>query len=145
MASAYLELDNSSSELYCIRNAKVWKFDSKLLSNAEFNKKYPMLINETLKQVSINLLINITYATNMLVEPPYERTILYLLALNQEKEQGLKIPKFTQNEIAEQLNMHRVTLANILQRLKKEGLINIDKEHGIKIIRQEDLAKKIML
>ncbi len=143
LASAYLQLDNASSDVYCIRNAKAWKFSGKLLSDLEFSKKYPLLINEALKQVSTNLLINITYSTNMLVEPVYERTIYYLLALDKERGSSSTFPKFTQQEMAEMLNMHRVTFVNILQRLKKEGLINIDKE--IKIIRKEELMKKIIL
>ncbi len=143
LASSYLQLDNTSSDIYCIRNGKIWQFNGKLLSDMNFTKTYPELINEAIQQLSTNLLIHITYATNMLLEPPLKRTVLYLLAYNRERKKNSHLPKFTQQEIAEMLNMHRVTLVNILQKFKKEGLIEFYQQQEIKILDTERLMEKI--
>lgn len=143
LASSYLQLDNTATSVYCIRKGKVWCFDGKLLSDVSFHKEYPTLANEVIKQLSTNLLIHITYTTSMLLEPPYERTIFYLLAMDREREKNSYLPRFTQQEMAEMLNMHRVTLVNILQRLKKEGLIALD-QHEIQILNRDALIKKVI-
>lgn len=143
LASSYLQLDNTATSVYCIRKGKAWRFDGKLLSDVTFQKKYPDLINDVVKQLSTNLLIHITYTTSMLLEPPYERTIFYLLAIDKEKSKNVYLPRFTQQEMAEMLNMHRVTFVNILQRLRKKGLISLD-HHEINILNKAALLQEIM-
>lgn len=134
LATSCLQLDNLTSSVHCIRKGKVWKFDSALLSDIKFMQQYPLLLQEALKQLSANLLIHITYTTNMLLEPAYERTIFYLLALSKEREKNTILPRFTQQEMAEMLNLHRVTFVNALQRLKEEGLIEVQRQQEIKIL-----------
>ncbi|MFI3270765.1 MAG: Crp/Fnr family transcriptional regulator [Pseudomonadota bacterium] len=143
LASSYLQLDNTATSVYCIRKGKVWRFDGKLLSDVLFHQKYPDLANEVIKQLSTNLLIHITYTTSMLLEPPYERTIFYLLAIDRERQNNSYLPRFTQQEMAEMLNMHRVTLVNILQCLKKDGLIALN-QHEIHILDRDALIKKVI-
>ncbi len=47
----------------------------------------------------------------------------------------------TYTNIAKKLNMTPETLSRILNKLKKEGYINIDKNHKIKIVSKQDLKK----
>ncbi len=141
--SSYLQIDNTDSSMFCIRDGKIWKFNGKILTDENFIKAYPLLHHEMIQQLSAQLITAVTYATNMLLEPNLERTICFLLAYEIEKQKNNSLPKFTQEEIAEMLNMHRVTFVKILQNLKKENLIEFQQRQEIKLLDIHALKRKI--
>ncbi len=145
LAAATMQLTNMGNRLYALKDSKVWKFDGALLNDRNFQLNYPVQYSEAMKQLSVNLLIYTTYSTGMLLDPPRQKVILFLLALKYEKERDSSLPKFTQQQMAEMLSLHRVTFVKILHELKQEGLIDFHQRREIVILDEEKLRELAFL
>ncbi|MBS5048869.1 MAG: Crp/Fnr family transcriptional regulator [Desulfovibrionaceae bacterium] len=101
----------------CLEASEVWRFDTALLENMEFLAAFPHLIANLLRSMAEKS-YTFFYSSMQTSGTSMRRLCALLLQMC-----GQNKPRMSQNDVANMLGLHQTTVARLIHRLRKEGVI----------------------
>ena len=115
---------NPGGTFTCLEAAELYLFDKNLLTT-EFIARYPHLILNMLRGMSVKMLLHYSFVTTMGTGSHLSQVCRFILSQSALYGNADRFsPGFTQQQVADLLGMHRTTLARTVQRLKAMGGIS---------------------
>jgi len=115
---------NPAAQFLCISDSILYRFPPDILESQDFIKTYPHLISNLLRSMGIKMLIHYTFLAGMGTEEPTIHLCRFILSLFHKNNSRTSFPcGMTQQEVANLLGIHRVTLARAIAELKQLGVI----------------------
>lgn len=108
----------------CTSPSEIWRFPKRLLEDHDFIRKHPAQIANLVRSMGVKMLIHYTFLADMGTGSHEVHLCRFILTLARMNKNKTLFPcGMTQQEVANLLGIHRATLARVLQRLKRLGLI----------------------
>ena len=110
----------------CMEETLVYRFPESILEDMEFIRSHPALIANLLRSMSLKMLIHYSFLTDMGLGSPERLLCRFIVNLSHKFAGEKSFPAGkTQQEIADLLGMHRITLARAVSHLKQKGVITV--------------------
>jgi len=115
---------NPEARFLCISDSVLYSFSLDTLESPDFIRTYPHLISNLLRSMGIKMLIHYTFLAGMGTGEPTIHLCRFILNLFRQNNNRTSFPcGMTQQEVANLLGIHRVTLARAIAELKELGVI----------------------
>ncbi len=121
------------------KDSQLWKFNGKIFEDDDFFAKHPKAIREALQHIANNSMCLYNHATKVQLGNPKQKMARFLLSSLYEKKDKETFPSFSQEEIAQILSIHRVSVCRTLQEFKKNGIIEIGSKNSIEVLKEDEL------
>jgi len=122
----------------CATDVEVYLFSKQLLFDFDFIRKNPNLIQNLLKTMGMKILLHYSFLSEMGTGNRMMHVCRLLLSMSKKNGNLLLFSAgMTQQEVANLLGMHRTTLARILRRLIKIGIISKFTLREVRIVNYE--------
>ena len=123
----------------CMRDSVVWHFPERLLGDVDFISAHAAEISNLLRSMGIKILTHYLFLAEMGTGSHEAHLCRFIQALARGSQQRNIKSHMTQEEVASLLGIHRVTLARLVRRLKKRGVISSFTARNISIENYEQL------
>lgn len=122
--SLFMPDRKASSQFYCLEEARIWRFPGGLLHDEAFIRAYPELISNLLASLGLRLLITHDTLSSVGTNRLPARIAEFILQLSRANGDADEFsPGISQEDLANLLGVHRVTLLRALAKMKKSKLL----------------------
>lgn len=123
----------------CMQDSVVWHFPRRLLTDLAFISAHPEEISNLLRSMGTKILTHYLFLAEMGTGSHEAHLCRFIQALARGCGSRTFPSHMTQEEVASLLGIHRVTLARLVRRLKKRGVISSFTARNITIENHEQL------
>lgn len=136
---AISHLDNYVT-YYCIEPVHTLQFPAALLEQELFYQQYPDLALNLLHTVMHKLSFFFSYAAHIAPALAEERICVFLYNMLPERSPAVTIhPKINQVQLAARCGLHPTTVARVLRKLRRAGIIGAYTKNKLEILKPEKL------
>lgn len=125
----------------CMQASVIWHFPEHLLGDPAFISRHSEQISNLLRSMGTKILTHYIFLAEMGTGSHETHLCRFIQALVCGKRQRNIPCNMTQEEVASLLGIHRTTLARLVRRLKKRGVISSFTARNITIENREELDK----
>ena len=145
LGSAMTSFLDSGCQFYCLTDVTLWKFPGSLLHDQEFIRSHPAFIENLMSSIGLKLLLMHNTLSNSGTGNAMTRLCRFCLNMSQANGNALELsPGISQTELANLLGVHRVSLLRVIQKLKRDGLLEELTKDSLIIKKPEKLRELAM-
>lgn len=124
LGSAMTRFLDSGCQFFCLTDVTLWKFPGSLLHDQDFIRSHPAFIENLMSSIGLKLLLMHNTLSNSGTGNTLTKLCRFCLNLSQAQGNALNLkPGISQTELANLLGVHRISLLRVIQKLKRDGVL----------------------
>lgn len=124
LGSSMTRFLDSGCQFFCLTDVVLWKFPGSLLHDQDFIRSHPAFIENLMSSIGLKLLLMHNTLSNSGTGNTLSKLCRFCLNLSQAQGNALNLkPGISQTELANLLGVHRISLLRVIQKLKRDGVL----------------------
>lgn len=124
LGSSMTRFLDSGCQFFCLTDVVLWKFPGSLLHDQDFIRSHPAFIENLMSSIGIKLLLMHNTLSNSGTGNTLSKLCRFCLNMSQASGNARELsPGISQTELANLLGVHRISLLRVIQKLKRDGVL----------------------
>lgn len=124
LGSAMTRFLDSGCQFFCLTDVVLWKFPGSLLHDQDFIRSHPAFIENLMSSIGLKLLLMHNTLSNSGTGNTLSKLCRFCLNMSQASVNARELsPGISQTELANLLGVHRISLLRVIQKLKRDGVL----------------------
>ena len=124
LGSSMTRFLDSGCQFFCLTDVVLWKFPGSLLHDQDFIRSHPAFIENLMSSIGLKLLLMHNTLSNSGTGNTLSKLCRFCLNMSQASGNARELsPGISQTELANLLGVHRISLLRVIQKLKRDGVI----------------------
>lgn len=124
LGSSMTRFLDSGCQFFCLTDVVLWKFPGSLLHDQDFIRSHPAFIENLMSSIGLKLLLMHNTLSNSGTGNTLSKLCRFCLNMSQASGNARELsPGISQTELANLLGVHRISLLRVIQKLKRDGVL----------------------